>query len=587
MERVIRRLRLGARSLLAVLCVAAAGTAAQAQGADTAARADTLSYDDAAAVAYLYNQPAALRSASALTIAHDQTVSGNVAVLGAPLIVAGHVTGRVVVINGNVTLLPGARVDSDLVVTGGTVRGADSTTVGGRLRLYAPRLTYRLEGEDVVAVHDESQGIANWFRRWKQRHLRTHNRVVLKSGTYNRVEGLPVILGPAVRQNTPLGPLTVDAMGIYRSADHFAWKADNLGYDVNAAMQFGYGRGVALGVEAMDVVAPVEAWQLRESEIGLASFFLHRDFRDYYNRKGARGYVSLRDGTSLTATLSLGQERWQPRATRDPWTLFRDAAAWRPNPVLDAGRFTLATASVTYDTRNDRDNPWTGWLVMASLEHGWSEHVTLGPTATVVRPAASGPVPVAYTSGLLDLRRYNRLSPVSQLNLRLFAAGWLGGDPLPLERRLSLGGPGSLPGYAFRSLSGSPSDVLTCSAGEALPGAPAQCDRLVLVQAEYRHDLRLHLFGDWGAQSSGGGWSWTFYHPLQWVVFSDAGRGWLLHEAGADDTVQPASGFPALGTYRMDAGVGLDADVVGVFVAKSLTDWKNSPQVVVRLRHRF
>ncbi|HEY7878235.1 MAG TPA: BamA/TamA family outer membrane protein [Gemmatimonadaceae bacterium] len=577
----------GARAVLVAALLAAAGGAARAQGADTTVRADTLSYDDATAVAYLYNLPASLRAASALTITRDQTVSGNVAVLGAPLVIGGHVTGRVVVINGDVTVLPGARVDSDLVVTGGKVRGVDSTSVGGHLRVYAPRLPYRLEGDQVVAVHDESQGIANWFRQWKRRHLRTRNRVVLKSGTYNRVEGLPVILGPTVRQNTPLGPLSVDALGIYRSADHFAWKSDNLGYNVTGEMQFGYRHAVALGVEAFDVVAPVESWQLRDSEIGLASFFLHRDFRDYYNSKGARAYVAVRDGSALSATLGLGQERWQPRAARDPWTLFRGNDVWRPNPVMDAGTFTLATATVTYDTRNDRDNPWTGWFATASLEHGWSQHATLGPTSDVVRAAASTPVPVAYTRGVLDLRRYNRLSPESQLNLRLFAGGWLGGDPLPLERRFSLGGPGSLPGYDFREAPGGTQDALSCSAGQALPGAPAQCDRMVLVQAEYRRDLRLHLFGDWGAQSSGGGWSWTFYHPLQWVVFTDAGRGWLLHERGADGIVQPADAFPPLGTYRADAGVGLDADVLGVFVAKSLTDWKHPVQVVVRLRHRF
>jgi hypothetical protein len=46
------------------------------------------------------------------------------------------VTGRVVVINGEVTLAPGARIDGELVVTGGEVRGADSASGGGALKLY-------------------------------------------------------------------------------------------------------------------------------------------------------------------------------------------------------------------------------------------------------------------------------------------------------------------------------------------------------------------------------------------------------------------------------------------------------------------
>jgi hypothetical protein len=566
----------------AALC-ALGGVRANAQTADTTQRVDSLSYDDASAVAFLYNQPAELRATKATTIAQDQTISGNVAVLDAPLVIGGHVTGRVVVINGDVTLLHGARVDSQLVVTGGTVDGADSTTVGGTIKVYGPRLAYRMEGDELVALRDESQGIASWFRQWKRRHLRTHNRVVLRSGTYNRVEGLPVILGPTIRQNTPLGPFNVQALGIYRSADHFTWKAENLGYDVQAEMQIGYTRGVAFGAEALDEVAPVETWQLRDSEIGLASFLLRRDYRDYYNQKGARAYVSLRDGPTLSLTLGLGRERWQPRATRDPWTLFRGDAAWRHNPVLDAGTFTLATAQVRYDTRNDRDNPWTGWLVTGEIEHGFSNHVVLGPASTLVRPPSPDgqPVGVAYTRGVLDLRRYNRLSPESQLNLRLFAGGWLGGDPLPLERRFSLGGPGSLPGYDFRQSLAGERDVMTCGAGENIAGAPAQCDRVLLAQVEYRGDLHLHLFG-----GGSGGWSWTFYHPLQWVLFTDAGRGWLLHAPTAEGGIQDASAFP-LSSYKADFGVGLDAEVLGIFVAKSVTDWKNPLNVVVRLRHRF
>ncbi|HTL94135.1 MAG TPA: hypothetical protein VL157_01250, partial [Gemmatimonadaceae bacterium] len=155
-----RRLVAGACALACAL----AGARIAAQAADTVQRIDSLSYDYASAVAFLYNQPAALRATKATTIAQDQTVAGNVAALDAPLVIGGHVTGRVVVINGDVTLLHGARVDSELVVTGGSVDGADSTTVGGAIRVYGPRLPYRLEGDQVVALRDESQGLANWFR---------------------------------------------------------------------------------------------------------------------------------------------------------------------------------------------------------------------------------------------------------------------------------------------------------------------------------------------------------------------------------------------------------------------------------------
>lgn len=572
------------RTSLAACCLTLAAATAHAQARDTTVHADTLSYDDAAEVAYVYNRPAALRATEPLRIAADQTIEGNVAVLEAPLTVAGHVTGRVVVINGDVDLSPGARIDGGLWVTGGAVIGADSATIGGPIKVYAQAMRYRLVDDRVVALRDESHSVASWFRRWQRRHRRSQNRILLKGGTYNRVEGLPVLVGPAIRRNSSVGRFTAEALGIYRSADRFTWKGENLGYTVSAEMQFGFQRAIAVGAEAFDVVDAVEPWQLRDSEIGLASFFLRRDYRDYFNRHGARGYVSLRDGSELSLTLSYGEERWQPRDARDPFTLFRGGAAWRPNPVMDAGRFRLLSAAVTYDTRNSVDDPWTGWLITADVEHGWSPEVVLGPTAPIARPAAAGPVSVHYTRGFLDARRYNRVSPQSQLNLRLVLGGWLGGDPLPLERRFSLGGAGTLPGYDFRQLTEG-TDVLTCSDGVAIAGRPAQCERVALAQVEYRGALHLSLFG--GADAGGGGgWSWSFYHPLQWVVFADAGRGWLLHER-ADGTVRHAGAIPSLDTFRSDIGIGIDAGVLGVFLAKSLTDAGNAANFSVRLRHRF
>ena len=561
-----------------LLCIATA----DAQLPDTTQRSDTLSYDDAAEVAYLYNLPAALRATRDLTVAASQTVEGDLSVLDASLTVAGHVTGRVVVINGDVTLVPGARIDGALVVTGGEVRGADSASVGGALKLYRPVMLYRLENDHVIAIRDESRSVANWFRRWKRRHQRSMSRIKLKGGTYNRVEGMPVLFGPSIRSNNALGPLRVEALGIYRSADGFEWKGENLGYSTNAEMQFGYGRGVAVGVDAFDVVQAVEPWQLRDSEIGLASFFLRRDYRDYYNRHGWRGYLSFREGSSFSLTLGYGRERWQPREARDPFTLFRNSVDWRANPTMDAGRFELVDATLAYDTRNNVANPWTGWLIVANVEHGWSPEVVLGAAAPLARLDAGSPTSVAYTRGFLDARRYNRISPQSQLNLRLVVGGWLGGDALPLQRRFSLGGAGALPGYDFRDAT-SGEDVLSCSDGVAIPGSPAQCERVVMAQAEYRGNLRLHLFGGAGAE----GWNWSFYHPLQWVVFADAGRGWLLHERDADGMVRNAPAFPSLGSFKSDVGIGLDAEVVGVFVAKSLTDGSNPLNFSIRLRHRF
>jgi hypothetical protein len=84
----------------------------------------------------------------------------------------------------------------------------------------------------------------------------------------------------------------------------------------------------------------------------------------------------------------------------------------------------------------------------AALEHGRG---TITSAAPMSGPPRTNPLgPTQYTRGLFDFRRYNRLGPDAQLNMRVVLGGWLGGDPLPLERRLSVDGPGALPGFDFQ-----------------------------------------------------------------------------------------------------------------------------------------
>src|SRR5690606_41267375 len=112
---------------------------------------------------------------------------------------------------------------------------------------------------------------------------------------------------------------------------------------------------------------------------------------------------------------------------------------------------------------------------------------------------------------------YARISPSAQLNFRFVAGGWLHGDELPLQRRLSLGGPGTLPGYDFRTAAGS-GDPLACGAPD-VPGRPALCDRIILVQMDYKGDIpapRVRSLESYGWPTE-----------LQWGVLADVGRGWL------------------------------------------------------------
>jgi hypothetical protein len=576
--------------MIAAALVAGASLATRSRAQAQAKAVDTtsagLSYDDASEIAYLYNGVAGLRNTGATTVAAGDSVSGNVAVLWGPLTIAGTVHGSVILINGSVTIAPTGHVDRDVIVTGGIVTGADSAHVGGVVQQHIEALRFRQAGDLIIAESPEGAEIedASWFKHWLRRHVRQRHGFIIEGGPYNRVEGLPIIAGPSIRQNTGIGVLRLSALGIYRSADDFAWKGDNLGWNAKSELTLGRKQNVRIGIEGYDIVRPTESWELRDAEVSLASFFLRQDYRDYYNTKGAHAWVGWNQGRKLTFELGVRNERWEPRAARNPFTLFKGGVEWRPNPQLDDGRLWIGEAKFRLDTRNNVRDPWTGWLIDASFEAGGTDRLTLGPATFIARDSAAGTMDrVRYTRLLADVTRYNRVSPQSQLNLRLVVGAGFNGDALPLERRFALGGAGTLPGYDFRNSAHS-EDVLTCDGGRhPVAGLPAQCDRMVLGQIEFRHDSRIRLFGRTDADGSQ---RFFIDRDVALVGFADMGRGWITGPQFGEIRY-PSTSFPSLESFKYDAGVGVDLHYLGFYVAKSITDWPNSAKFIVRLRHRF
>ena len=580
------------RSLALVAFAAVLAVRAHAQVPDTAQRgrprAPTgLPVEVAQDVAALYNQPAAMRVSGRLVIAAGQTVNGNVAVLRGPVDIAGRVNGHVILVNGDLTLTATARVDGGVFVVGGYIEGIDQASIGGTVRHYREPLRFREEDERIIAETDQTiDEDESWVSRWRRRRRESASKLTLTTGgSYNRVEGLAVQGGPSIQRTTPWGEVRVVAFGILRSVDHWEWTSRNVGHDVTAQVAFGRSGTVAVGARAFDIVSPVEAWQLREAEVGLASFFLHRDYRDYWARHGGSAYVTLRAGEAFSITPSYSEERWSSLPERDPFTLFRGGQQWRPNPLADEGRFRVVGARATYDTRTEVEDPSSGWHIVADVEHGRSAAARLATTPPEVRAPATDPTRVEYSRFFFDARRYNRVSPDGQLNVRLVGGGWLGGDELPLQRRFALGGAGALPGYDFRRPP--PKDVLLCG-GLALPGRPGLCERMVIGQIEYRGALafRFSSEGGFDEEEDKRDWRLHFDRKGEWVVFFDAGRGWLVGPRSGD-LQYPSGVLPPPSTFRTDVGAGIDFELIGFFIAKSVSDPKIPANFFVRLRHRF
>lgn len=430
-----------------------------------------------------------------------------------------------------------------------------------------------------------------------EREVRNTAAITITSGGYNRVEGLPVLFGPVLETKLGNSRLRVSAFGIVRSAETFRLDGENLGHDVTVAALFDPARRTTLVARTYDVVDAVENWQIPRDEAGLAAFFFRSDFRDHYARHGASLSGTYAASRRATLSASYARERWGSREVRDVLTVFRNGKAWRPNPAMDAGLFHIATAGIVYDNRNDPRGPTTGWLVRAEYERGTGHVSEFGATSQHARALSSSDPD--YGRLFVDARRYFRLSPTKQLNARVVLGGWLLGDELPLQRRLSVSGVGTVPGIDFREPSLG-SDVGQCSTEPAPPGDPAQCERALLAQLEYRIALPSRPGSIIGRTVRIRSRAFTLNPTL--VVFADAGRGWLLEPrpgnvvldaplvpppAPPPDLVYSASAIPPLGTFRTDIGIGVDLGLFGIYAAKSLSESGEPVNIFLRARRRF
>ena len=465
-----------------------------------------------------------------------QSETSDVAMLAGELTLAGHVTGSVVVINGSIRFEAGSRVDGDVFVVGGPVANPESANARS-ITLYRELVRYELN-EGVLLyrrelVRDElSAGRAFDFGRT--------DVLIAARGGYNRVEGLPVQIGARLTLGHS-NPSILEGSVIGRTAE-----LDNPGYSLQIEQMVGGRRDARLGVRWADEVAPIEQWGLSDRENSLAAFLLHRDYRDHYNRRGWDAYFRIgKSGMPVDLTIGYSEFDVTPAVVNDPFTLFYNNDPWREEPQPRAARYTTLNTALRYDTRNDEREPAAGWLANVGVE---------------VQVKGSE----RYKFGVIDVRRYARLSPNTKLAMRALVAGSIDGDSLPVFHQQSLGGEGSLPGYELHQFD--------CGAHQVLAFG---CDRMALVQLEYQSN-----FSAFSRVARRLGRDFGLLDNIRWLLFVNSGRAW---------TEVDAAGLRGRGTsdFVTDAGVGLRFGVLGLYWAVPLSDRGTQTNFFVRLGSRL
>lgn len=525
-----------------------------------------------------WNDSGTVRLPGGLTIPAGATLSGRVAAFRGSMRIGGEFTGSLTVINGDLVILAGGVVRGDVLVAGGRLTIEPGGMHDGAERVYWDAAPVQRQSDGLLAVRERRRPIgelATAQKIFQTGDVRTTLRLTTTQ-TYNRIEGLGLVFGPAFewRASDAL-TASLDLRGILRTAPDPSPFRRDLGWLIRTDWRFHGTRGFGFGARTYSVIAGIEEHTLPRDEIGWNAFLFQRDNRDYLSSEGVAASAYNYFTRRFRMDASVRYEKQGSVRANDPWSLFRNRERWRPNPLIDDGHYTSVGLSAQYDSRNEPASPSAGWWLRASVEYSSSDDLApVGLPGTI-----RAPLPTAdYGFGrfTLDARRYNRLSPEAQLDLRLWAGGWLAGDPLPLQRRLSLGGPDLLPGYGFRGLNCAPP-------GFDDPSRAALCDRALITQVEFRHRLRLkagYVVRDPNHQELS---RFIGIEDPELVVFGDAGSAWL---SGEGPGRVPNDRIQAISQWKADAGVGIDAGGVAAYLVKALTDGE-PVRFYLRLERRF
>jgi hypothetical protein len=174
-----------------------------------------------------------------------------------------------------------------------------------------------------------------------------HPSVFRTWARYNRVQGFAVY-GEAGRGLDAKGWLPA-----YHAGFGYGFAARRGWYGLGMEQPLVSGGTLSAGLDAYRSVLSFyygdEA--VGEGENSASTFFLHRDYRDWYEAEGGRVYLAALPAKDVR--LSVGMTLQEERSLREKtdWSVYRQTADFRPNPKIPGGDYRGIDVSAVYDTR--------------------------------------------------------------------------------------------------------------------------------------------------------------------------------------------------------------------------------------------
>jgi hypothetical protein len=281
-----------------------------------------------------YNDSATTRMQGDVSLPAGSRFEGKLALYRGSLRIAGRVVGPIAVANGTLYLLPGAAVDGEILVVGGRLLRSEQVDHLGPERVYWDAAPVIRGADGMLALRERRRPlgeIATARTTFQAGKIRT-TLSLATGGTYNRIEGLPVLFGPLFEfRPSSRTYARIDLRGILRTAGEDTDLRSDFGYVVRADLRFGGSTEFGIGGRLYSEVEPIEDQPLSAGESGWSAFLLQRDYRDYYERRGVAGMVYIQPARPLRIEVTLSRDSERSVRATDPWSLLRNSDRWRRN----------------------------------------------------------------------------------------------------------------------------------------------------------------------------------------------------------------------------------------------------------------
>jgi len=308
---------------------------------------------------------------------------------------------------------------------------------------------------------------------------------VSPSVSYDRVDGPSLFLHEEFSSSEKLYP-RLDFM------EGYAWSSEKWRYKLDFEQPLFSQNSFSFGASVYLITDTFDKEIIGNAENTLSSFFLKKDYRDYFEREGASVFVKQKFLNWNSVKAEYAEDTYTSLDVIARGVFYKLSRQFRPNPPVNEGKWSAVTAQYELDTRGDNQaGPTEYWH---RLEYEYGRHKD--------EPC------IEYTRLGADLRTYLNLSPGQYLSLRLKVGATPSGT-LPFQKEFYVGGIGTLAAHAHKEFRG---------------------DHMILLNAEYAVNV---------------------VKRFQFILLTDAGKAWQ----GRDELKNQTLALDAGAGVGIDGGI--------------------------------